>query len=104
MGRHCGICKWFIPDFDKSGDDFVGKCSLFMKSVRKYQEACDKFEVYKGPFCKDCKHFIPYSVEYEDPLEPNDCGYCNLYPFNERFVSEDTKACDKFEPINKKEQ
>jgi len=53
--------------------------------------------------CIGCKHFVSYQQEYEDDLEPNDCGRCckEGTPENEDGHT-DGEGCEQFEvgPMN----
>lgn len=46
--------------------------------------------------CSNCRHYLSYEDEYDDPLEPWECGTCRVDPKDVKpTASEDT--CDKFE-------
>lgn len=45
--------------------------------------------------CKNCKNFHSYREIYEDELEPEDCGTCDLKLFGNNSVNCDD-SCNKF--------
>ena len=51
--------------------------------------------------CGTCKYYVSWQDDYEDPLEPWDFGYCDLYERAEKCVAYDDEACDKYEPFEK---
>ena len=45
--------------------------------------------------CEECKYFQSYRSDYEDKLEPEECGFCRESEI-ECHVSADDEACSLF--------